>query len=232
MAETSLTTYLSDRKQARLESGQTDTLSSRSYNVLMCGVLAYGFALNALIVYLFAEPLMQLLSTVSPWVLLVAYLVCSLAGVLVAARSTNPFVSFLGYNLVVLPIGVMLALLLPQFPVQTVTKAMTLTAMVTLTLLVLAIARPQMFLGLGKTLFIGLLAGIVGELVATFLLGYRGSLFDWFFVVLFSGYIGYDISRSQAYPKTADNAVDCALDIYLDIINVFIRILSLLARRD
>ena len=34
------------------------------------------------------------------------------------------------------------------------------------------------------------------------------------------------------YPKTVDNAVDCALDIYLDIINIFIRLLALLSRRE
>ncbi|MCR5192464.1 MAG: Bax inhibitor-1 family protein, partial [Bacteroidales bacterium] len=49
---------------------------------------------------------------------------------------------------------------------------------------------------------------------------------------LFSGYIGYDVAKSQAYPKTLDNAVDSALDIYLDIINLFIRLLSILGRRE
>jgi FtsH-binding integral membrane protein len=37
--------------------------------------------------------------------------------------------------------------------------------------------------------------------------------------------------RAQRYPKTADNAVDCAVDIYLDIINLFLRLLRILGRR-
>ncbi len=45
-------------------------------------------------------------------------------------------------------------------------------------------------------------------------------------------YIGYDIYRSQQYPKTLDNAVDSALDIYMDIANLFIRILSILGKRN
>jgi FtsH-binding integral membrane protein len=113
-----------------------------------------------------------------------------------------------------------------------VTKAMTLTGMVTATMMLLALIKPSFFLGLGRTLFFALIIGIVAEIVATWLLGYRGALFDWLFVILFSGYIGYDVAKSQAYPKTLDNAVDSALDIYLDIINLFIRLLSILGRRE
>ena len=232
MAQTSITTYLSNRKEERLGSGLFDAISARQYNTLLCAVLLYGFVANAAMVYFLSEPIMLLAAKAQWWMLLVGYLVCSLAGIFIAARSTNPWVSFAGYNLVVLPIGMLLALLLPGLSAAVVTKALTLTAIVALTMTVLAIARPQVFLGLGRTLLIGLVVGLVAELVATFLLGYRGSLFDWLFVLIFSGYIGYDVAKAQAYPKTSDNAVDCALDIYLDIINLFIRLLSILSREN
>ncbi len=232
MAETSLTTYLSDRKKVRLESGEADSITTRGFNVVMCAVLAWGFVLNAAMVYFLGDMMVQMAASLKWWMLLLAYLVPTLAGVFIAIRSTNPFISFVGYNLVVLPIGLMLAMLLPMVPVAIVTKAMAITAMVTLTMLVLATVAPGFFLGLGRTLFVALLVGLVAELVATFLLGYRGALFDWLFVILFSGYIGYDVARSQAFPKTMDNAVDCALDIYLDVINLFIRLLSILNRNN
>ncbi len=54
---------------------------------------------------------------------------------------------------------------------------------------------------------------------------------DWIAAGLFSLYIGYDIYRSQQFPMTVDNAVDSALDIYLDIANLFIRLLSIMGRR-
>ncbi len=232
MAEATFVDTFNNRKQARLQSGEADRLSARSYNLALTGLLAYGLLLNAVIVYYFAYPLMNALQGVSPWVLLLGYLVPTLAGIVMAAKSQNPMVSFIGYNLVVLPIGIMLALVVPGVPAGIVVKAMALTGMVTLTMALLAIVRPQVFLGLGRTLLIALVVGIVAEVVATFLLGYRGELFDWFFVLLFSGYIGYDVAKSQAYPKTLDNAVDSALDIYLDVINLFIRLLSILGRRD
>ncbi|MBR1766455.1 MAG: US12 family protein [Bacteroidales bacterium] len=230
--ETSFAETFENRKQLRLQSCEADRLSARSFNLVLTGMLVYGLLLNAVIVYYFAEPLMTALSGMSSWMLLIGYIVPTLLGVMLAARSSNPAVSFLGYNLVVLPIGVMLALIVPGLPADIVIKAMLLTAMVIATMALLAIVRPQFFLGLGRTLFFGLFAGILAEVVATFLFGYRGALFDWIFVILFSGYIGYDVAKSQAYPKTLDNAIDSALDIYLDVINLFIRLLSLLGRRD
>lgn len=232
MAEVSLVDSFQNRKQARLQSGEADRLSSRSFNLALTGLLAYGLLLNAVMVYYFAEPLTNMLVGVSPWMLLLGYIVPTLIGVVLAAKSTNPLVSFIGYNLVVLPIGVMLTLIVPGFSAAVVTKAMTLTGMVTATMMLLALIKPSFFLGLGRTLFFALIIGIVAEIVATWLLGYRGALFDWLFVILFSGYIGYDVAKSQAYPKTLDNAVDSALDIYLDIINLFIRLLSILGRRE
>ena len=40
---------------------------------------------------------------------------------------------------------------------------------------------------------------------------------------------GFDWARANAIPKTADNAVDSAASLYMDIINLFLRILMILA---
>ena len=53
----------------------------------------------------------------------------------------------------------------------------------------------------------------------------------WIAAALFSLYIGYDIHRSQQFAKTVDNAVDSALDIYLDVANLFIRLMEILGKR-
>lgn len=232
MAETSLVQSIENRKQVRLESGLEDRMSARSFNLVLCGALVYGLIVNAVMVYFLFAPLQRLAASMGWLGLLLGYLVPTFAGVFLAARSKNPVVSFIGYNLVVLPIGLMLALIVPGLPAGIVVKAMGLTAMVTLTMMVLAVIAPNFFLGLGRTLLVALFVGLIAEVVATFLFGYRGMLFDWLFVILFSGYIGYDVAKSQLYPKTLDNAIDCALDIYLDIINLFIRLLSILSRNN
>jgi FtsH-binding integral membrane protein len=209
-----------------------DQISVRRYNAVMLLTLLWGFLVNTVMVYYFAIPIMRLLSGVGPLWIFIGYFVLAIAGIAISARSTNPWISFLGYNLLVLPIGVLLCLILPGIPVAIVTKALLLTGIVTATMTLLGLLAPNVFLGMGRTLFIALIVGILAELVATFLFHYTGTAFDWLFVVLFSGYIGYDVAKSQIYPKTVDNAVDCALDIYLDIINIFIRLLALLSRKE
>lgn len=232
MEQTNSLSVFSTRKEERLNSGVGDQISVRRYNAVMLLTLLWGFLVNTVMVYYFAIPIMRLLSGVSPLWIFIGYFVLAIAGIAISARSTNPWISFLGYNLLVLPIGVLLCLILPGIPVAIVTKALLLTGIVTATMTLLGLVAPNVFLGMGRTLFIALIVGILAELVATFLFHYTGTAFDWLFVVLFSGYIGYDVAKSQIYPKTVDNAVDCALDIYLDIINIFIRLLALLSRKE
>ncbi len=232
MEQTNSLSVFSARKEERLNSGVGDQISVRRYNAVMLLTLLWGFLVNTVMVYYFAIPIMRLLSGVGPLWIFIGYFVLAIAGIAISARSTNPWISFLGYNLLVLPIGVLLCLILPDIPVAIVTKALLLTGIVTATMTLLGLVAPNVFLGMGRTLFIALIVGILAELVATFLFHYSGTAFDWLFVVLFSGYIGYDVAKSQIYPKTVDNAVDCALDIYLDIINIFIRLLALLSRKE
>ncbi len=232
MEQTNSLSVFSTRKEERLNSGVGDQISVRRYNAVMLLTLLWGFLVNTVMVYYFAIPIMRLLSGVGPLWIFIGYFVLAIAGIAISARSTNPWISFLGYNLLVLPIGVLLCLILPGIPVAIVTKALLLTGIVTATMTLLGLVAPNIFLGMGRTLFIALIVGILAELVATFLFHYTGTAFDWIFVVLFSGYIGYDVAKSQIYPKTVDNAVDCALDIYLDIINIFIRLLALLSRKE
>ena len=232
MEQTNSLSVFSTRKEERLNSGVGDQISVRRYNAVMLLTLLWGFLVNTVMVYYFAIPIMRLLSGVGPLWIFIGYFVLAIAGIAISARSANPWISFLGYNLLVLPIGVLLCLILPGIPVAIVTKALLLTGIVTATMTLLGLVAPNVFLGMGRTLFIALIVGILAELVATFLFHYTGTAFDWIFVVLFSGYIGYDVAKSQIYPKTVDNAVDCALDIYLDIINIFIRLLALLSRKE
>ena len=220
------------RKEERLNSGIADQIEARTFNAIMCGTLLWGFLVNALMVAYLAEPIVAFLAGVKPWITIVGYFVLAFAGIFIAMKSDKPAISFLGFNLLVLPMGVVLCLIVPWMPVAIVTKALLLTGLVTATMILLGLVRPQLFLGLGRTLIIALLVGIVAELLATFAFHYTGAAFDWIFVIIFSAYIGYDIAKSQMYPKTIDNAIDCALDIYLDIINLFIRILSLPSREN
>lgn len=63
-----------------------------------------------------------------------------------------------------------------------------------------------------------------------FFAGAALGIFDYLVVLIFCGYVGYDWARANACAKTVDNAVDCAAELYIDIVNLFVRILSILSR--
>lgn len=210
----------------------TNEISASRFNLIMGATVAYGLLMNVLMVVTIAPAVIQFFQHVSYWVFIIGYFVCALAGAAIANKSDNPLISFLGYNLIVLPVGILLCLIIPGFPIAIVARAMALTAFVTLFMMGLGTAFPNIFLSMGRTLFIALIVTLLVEVITVLLFGYSGTFFDIIFVLIFSLYIGYDIARSQAYAHTVDNAVDSAVDIYLDIINLFIRILAILGKRN
>ena len=211
----------------RTHADPNDLISDRAYNAVIGAVLLWGFAVNWVTVQLVSP---AIFTVIPPLAFLIAYFVCTFAGIYTFQKSSNPLVSFLGYNLVVGPIGLLLVIALASVPAVIVYRALIATAGVTGTMMMLGTLFPAFFLGLGRTLFIALVIGLLAQL-GLMLFGGMPSIFDGFFVLLFSGYIGYDWARANRLPKTLDNAIDSAAALYLDIINLFLRLLRLMRRR-
>ena len=212
---------LRERKEARTQC--PDTIGTAAYNGIIGLTILYGFVVNALMV-LFARPFFESLPVAA---VLIGYLVSAFAGAIIANKSSNPIFSFLGYNLIVLPIGMLLSLVLPDYSMEHIMLAVVLTGVVTVIMIILSVIFPSFFSRLGLSLFWSLLIGVLVEGVA-YWLGYGGNIFNILFVAIFSLYIGYDWHKAQSYSKTVDNAIDSAIDLYVDFINLFIDILDLL----
>ncbi len=214
------------RISTAVDSGEL--ISDRVYNGIIIGVLLWGLLVNYVLCALFSESILN----VQPLVLLIGYLVLAIAGTVIAARSHNPVVSFVGYNMVVVPFGLVISWLvggLGGMDSQVVTYAFLYTMLIATGMFACYLIAPQFFSRIGGAL-LAVLGGLV--LCELILLIFRVDqvVTDWLAAGIFSLYIGYDIYRSQQYPKTVDNAVDSALDIYMDIANLFIRLLVILAR--
>ena len=215
-----------ERKLERINSGLNDTLSTRTYNIILGACILYGFLMNAIMVATCGP----LFADMNYGIFLIGYFVSCIIGTILT-RTNNPVISFIGYNLVVVPIGAVLTVCLPNYYMSDILSAIMVTGIVVVIMMGLSTMHPNVFAKMGTTLLIALLVSIVAELVAM-LLGYGGTIFNWLFIVIFSLYIGYDWNKAQMYPKTLDNAIDSALDIYLDIINLFIRLLSIIGKKD
>ena len=197
---------------------------------MLIGVLLWGLLVNVLLCVFAADAVLRM----NPVAFLIFYAVCAFAGIMIAGKSRNPLVSFLGYNMVVLPFGLMLAVVVEEYGgigSRVVTDAFMYTLLISAGMLGLALAAPQLFQKLGGAL-LGVLGGLVLCEIVLLLFRVQQNVTDWVAAGLFSLYIGYDIYRSQQFAKTLDNAVDSALDIYLDIANLFLRLLSIMGKKD
>ncbi|MAA78151.1 MAG: hypothetical protein CL916_02740, partial [Deltaproteobacteria bacterium] len=121
--------------------------------------------------------------------------------------------------------------LLNEIDPTIIMDALLITGGFTGLMMFLGMTYPRFFLSIGRVLAFSLIGIIVLELGLMFTTGYQPEIIDWFVAGLFCMYIGYDWARANKIPKTMDNAVDSAASLYLDIINLFIRILSILSRR-
>ncbi|MGF1688775.1 Bax inhibitor-1 family protein [Photobacterium japonica] len=203
-------------------------ISDGLYNFTIGMVLCWGFFVNWLMVLFI--PVEAVLS-VSPWVFIIGYFASCFFGVYLFRSSDNPVVSFIGYNFVVVPFGLIINVVVSRYDPNLVLDAIKVTGFVTGCMMVLGTLFPQFFKRIIGTLCISLLIVLLVELFQIFVLGIRQAWTDWAVVIIFCGYIGYDWGRANQIPKTLDNAVDSAAALYMDIINLFLRILRIMGRR-
>lgn len=217
--------YLND--QALM--GVQDTLSLRRYNVTVGLHLIYGIAVTGLLCMMLGT-YMTGVYIAHPLMFTIGFLVLSIAGSYVA-RNGSYLMSLLGYTLTVVGFGGMLATILPFYTIQIIFGAAIMTLIVLVVMTAAAVIMPNAFLSLGKVLFVSILGLIVAELAALLFGFYNNDLFSMAGIFIFSLYIGYDWSKGQKYPKTSAFAVLTAMELYMDIINIFIRLLSITGRR-
>ncbi|MCR5586393.1 MAG: Bax inhibitor-1 family protein [Lachnospiraceae bacterium] len=215
-------------KEARFNVGEdVSFVSDRQYNLTVGGITAYGLIANALTCFYFPG-----VRDKNVYIfILIAYIVCALAGTAILRSSRNPIISFLGYNMIAVPMGFMLAIVVNSYAPAIVFNAVGTTASVVVIMVCFSMLFPQVFLSMGRALFISLIVTVVAGFVMMFISPFNTTIYDFLVAGLFSLYIAYDWAKSNQYPKTLNNAIWSACDIYLDIVNLFLRILRLLGRK-
>lgn len=227
-----MTGLQSAARAQRLKEGYGDNarISDRAYNGIMGMTVLYGIIVNVILCYFVGDIFLY----VNPLLFLAGYFVSAFAGIFIAKKSKNAFVSFIGYNLVVVPLGLMISMLVAIYGGMSslvVIQAFFYTMMITAVMVILSMIFPAFFSKLGGFLFASVIGLVLCELVLM-LFGIPQMFTAWIAAIIFSLYIGYDFYRSQQFAKTVDNAVDCALDIYVDMANLFIRLVQIFGRRN
>ncbi|MBO7530507.1 MAG: hypothetical protein J6T50_01745, partial [Lachnospiraceae bacterium] len=107
-----MSSFMETRREKRMILDEFATvLDDRTYNIALGGTVLYGLILNIIMCAALGNQMMK----VNPLALIIGYFVCCLAGILISSKSDNPVISFIGYNLVVVPVGLVLSITISSF---------------------------------------------------------------------------------------------------------------------
>ena len=215
-----------DVKLSRLQSFEGVQLNETTYNLTIGLTLLWGIVLNVLMA-MFLTPFILGMNYI---LILVIYLAGSIGCTMLVYKSSSPAVSFLAFTGLAISMGLLLTYYLTAFSGQLITDAFLMTAIITVAMMLAATLFPAVFASIGRGLGAALIITIIVEVLATFIFRRNLAVTDYVVVLIFCGYVGYDWAKAQAYPKTMDNAIDSAADIYVDVVNIFIRILSIMSK--
>ncbi len=207
--------------EVKMRGRQSNELSVRTYNIVIGLILLWGVLINIIMCVCCTEIFMQW----NPVAIIIGYFVVAIAGIYLS-ESSNALVSFIGYNMVVIPIGVVLSIALVDYDQISIMNALVTTVAITLLMILLGSIFPQIFFSMGRVLFVCLTGVVICEIIFLLIGFSTPSIWDWIVALIFCGYIGYDWAEAQTKPRTLDNAVDSVVALYLDIVNLFIRLLS------
>ncbi len=207
-------------------------LTESRYNLTIGLTLAWGFLINFVLVRVLQPRILEMMlygTGGGMIVFLIAYFVLVMVGSSMV-RSYSAVKCFIGYNLIALPVGVLVAMATAMYDPGIVTRAALSTAIVTLVMMIVATAAPSVFQRMAGGLSVALLATIVVEALGSIFFRSVYTITDWVVVGIMCMYIGYDWVRANSVQRTTTNAIAAASALYLDIINIFVRLLSILAR--
>ena len=195
-------------------------LSEKTFYPSIAGFVGYGLLLTAMLATYVAPPIPSL------GFMIICGLVLPLIGIFVA-QNANPVVAFIGYNLVVAPMGLVLGPVANVYAPDVVANAAMITGMITGLMVIAGFTYPNLFKSLGGVLFYSLLGLLIIRILAIFIPALNFGFIDYIAAAIFSLYIGYDMYRASTIGRTWSNSIGVAVSLYLDIINLFLSILSI-----
>lgn len=200
-------------------------MTRSTYSVLVCVFILIGMAMSA-ITALFTQGMYF------PWWSLLIVLAITIGGSYLSIKAQNPILSFLGYVLIAVPFGAILGPVTAQYTSASIFSVFLVTMVLTIGLGIMGATTKADLSSWFPYLFGGLIVLLCGYFIVpiTGLLGLpiKGALswLDWIGVVLFGFLIVFDWNRAMRIPYTKKNALASAVSIYLDILNIFTRLLG------
>jgi FtsH-binding integral membrane protein len=223
---------LSESVWKRGEVSEADTMSRTGYTAAVTLFTVYGLVVASYLAYrcMHWQPS-------SIWEFLIIGLGIPIVGIIISLASKNWFISLIGYTAVVVGLGIITGPTIAMYKTGVVITALMATGGVTLVMSLVGILYRGSLEHWGGYLFGALLALVFVRFGQVIMASMGVSETIWYMpwieygaAVLFSLYIIYDWNRALQLPHTADNAVDSAVAIFLDIINLFLTLLRIMGK--
>ncbi len=154
-----------------------------------------------------------------------------------AFRKLPPIVVTILYFIYAILNGVTMGVIFAVFDMATISIAFGITALMFGILALYGYKTKKDISKLSVIFTVGLILGIVVSII-NLIIGNTvvDIVLDWFMLILFCGITAYDMNKIKNTPDYfAENTeklyVYYAMDLYLDFINIFLRVLSILGRR-
>ncbi len=225
--------FESYQQQHRFRDGrnyQTEGASARLYILQMVLFIAGGLWLSG-----FASMVSY---TWEPgWILILGCFVVAMIGLFITFVEST-FIAAIGYTILTMAFGAMIGPVLAMYELQSVATIFFATIVITGVIGIAGMIYPKSVAHWGGFLFTGLTALIVcqfGSIILT-MFGYSMqtafTALDWVGIFLFSLYIFYDMNQAMRAEYTTYNALRFAVGMYLNILNLFLRLLSIFGTKN
>ena len=143
-----------------------EIISASTYNFVIGLTLIWGFFVNWLMVQSISP---ESISSVNPIIFFIGYFASCFFGIYLFKKSNSPVVSFVGYNFVVVPFGLIINLVVSQYNPDIVLEAIRVTGLVTFVMMLLGSMYPAFFNKIIGGLTVALISVIVVELIMVFI---------------------------------------------------------------
>ena len=202
-------------------------MSPRAYNLVMSALIFLGFcAMGAGAYFTGTMSFARMMMSGAALPLVFGSFILTIVGIVMmtaAASKQSVGLSLAGYAIFASTFGLTASFGLANYDLPTINITFVFGA--------LGVTFPKFFQRVYGIGFGILLATILVEIVLMFM-GVSQTITDLIVIVVFAGFIGYDTYVATTVPPTLPNAVLMASNLFVDIINVFLRILNILGRRD
>lgn len=207
-------------------------LSPRAYNLILAGLLFASFLVMGLSAAWVTSPSFYRTFGQSMDIIVLISFVVTVASIFIMSsgkKHQRVVRSAVGFTLFTLSFGLTLGAATASYDVVTVSNALIATAVIVAVFGALGLAFPAFFAKVYRVCLAAFIAVFVAELIFI-LMGIDQGAFDWAVLVLFCGFVGYDLYQAASDTPTLPNALWHAADIFIDIANILLGVLNLMDR--